>query len=710
MIPIDGKYLYTRQGTGVPVRLILISGRRQVPQGAAPLKQDTNTTVIKNFDDLYDRVMQFVSKPNNQDMNLDDIKKKAGELRKRLGLEPDELGAPYQPASTSTTVLNTQVPDSMSFETQAALNEIKQEVGGDMDNFVRHRLGFATKNGLFQVLSAEQIDAVGMSIYNIEAKSQGMIIGDQTGIGKGRVAAAMIRYAVRRGLKPIFLTEKANLFSDIYRDLAAIGSAHLRPFIINSKEAKTDIKDEDGEVVYEALPQAEQNEIFLSEEVPSDFDYIVATYTQFNSPERKPTKPNFLRRIAKDNIMILDEAHNSSGSSNTGTFMQTVVRSTLGIVFLSATFAKRPDNMPIYAMKTSISEANLSKDGLVRAILSGGVAMQEILSSQLVAEGQMIRRERSFEGIEVNYVSLDNYETEHKRTSDKITNILRYIIAFQETYVEKKIKIMDEEVAAEGKQAAKRGGTNQAGVDNMPYFSKVFNVINQMLFSIKAEAVAERAIARLKEGKKPVIAFSSTMGSFIEQMENEDGELVSDGDVIKTDFSEVLRKGLDGVLRYTVYDTDGEGSYYSFDPAELGPEAEEDYQRIREEIDRVSTGISISPIDVIIDKLESAGYSVAEVTGRKFQVNLHGETGTVSSRKKFTTNDAFRKFNNNEIDVLMINQSGSTGASAHAIVTSKVPAEQVKQRVMIILQAELDINTEVQKWGRINRTGQILKP
>jgi hypothetical protein len=62
------------------------------------------------------------------------------------------------------------------------------------------------------------------------------------------------------------------------------------------------------------------------------------------------------------------------------------------------------------------------------------------------------------------------------------------------------------------------------------------------------------------------------------------------------------------------------------------------------------------------------------------------------------------------VDVLLINQSGSTGASAHAIVTPKVSKEHVKQRVMIVLQAELDINTEVQKRGRINRTGQIFKP
>ena len=64
----------------------------------------------------------------------------------------------------------------------------------------------------------------------------------------------------------------------------------------------------------------------------------------------------------------MDESHNSSGSSNTGIFMQGVLARTSGAVFLSATFAKRPDNMPIYAMKTAISEANMSKEELVDAI------------------------------------------------------------------------------------------------------------------------------------------------------------------------------------------------------------------------------------------------------------------------------------------------------------------------------------------------------
>ena len=386
--------------------------------------------------------------------------------------------------------------------------------------------------------------------------------------------------------------------------------------------------------------------------------------------------------------------------------------STKGVVFLSATFAKRPDNMPVYAMKTSISEANLTRDELVEAIQKGGVALQEVLSSQLVAEGQMISRERSFEGVEVNYITLEEYETQHRAIADNITEILRNIIGFQSNFIDKQVDELDKIAVAEGKEVTLREGTSQAGVDNIPYFSKVFNVINQMLFSIKADAVADRAIERLKEGKKPIIAFASTMGSFIEEMENEQGLAVSDGDLINTDFAEVLRRGLDGIMRYTEKDVNGDSVYKKFELAELSDDARKEYTRILEKINDISTGISISPIDLIVKNLESAGYTVAEVTGRKFavQLNAKGNKGLVTSRKKLNTNDAFRMFNNNEMDVLMINQSGSTGASAHAIVTPKVPAEQVKQRVMIVLQAELDINTEVQKRGRINRTGQILKP
>jgi len=711
IIAIDGHKLYSRQGTSFDVRMILINGRKSKAAGAAPISNPERDKVVDSFEELYERAISVTEPRKEITMTPLELEAEALSLELEL-LSFDELGMPYIPASSSCFVLNTVVPDSMGFEMHSALQRIKEAVGGDIDEYVRVKLNYKSKVDLCKALSAEQIDAVAMSVYNIEERGVGLIIGDQTGIGKGRIAASIIRYAVEQGVKPIFITEKANLFSDIYRDLSAIGSAHLVPFIVNGRESKTDIKDEDGNLVYQALPLEDQNRIFTDQLLPRNFHFALATYSQFNSPDKKPIKPAFLHAIAEDNIVIMDEAHNSSGSGNTGNFMQGALSGTRGVVFLSATFAKRPDNMPIYAMKTSIRDASMSRDALIEAIIKGGVALQEILASQLVAEGQMIRRERSFEGVEVNYITLDEKEQEHKAIADNITSIVRDIIKFQTTYVDEIVDELDDIAVAEGKQVEIREGTSQAGVDNLPYFSKVFNIINQMLFSIKAEAVAERAIARLKEGKKPIIAFSSTMGSFIEQMETEAGLAVTDGDTINADFSVVLQKGLDGILRYTETDTDGERVFKKFEISDFSLEAQAEYLRISDRIKEASTGITISPIDVIVRKITDAGYKVAEVTGRKYELQISPKTSKalIMTRKRVNTNDAFRQFNNNEVDVLLINQSGSTGASAHAIITPKVSKEQVKQRVMIVLQAELDINTEVQKRGRVNRTGQIYKP
>ena len=710
IIAIKGNKLYSRQGTSFNTRLILIDGVKDERSGVAPLKTKRAATVMTSFDQLYERVMENL---NTQEMGKKGLNRWEIEaLEIEAELLEQTLGAPYNPSSDACVVLDTQVPDSMSFEMHQAVQYVKENVGGDIDNYVRHRLGYRTKLELCKALSAEQTDAVALAIYNIEALNQSVIIGDQTGIGKGRVAASIIRYAVGQGITPIFLTEKANLFSDIYRDLKAIGSDALRPFIVNSRDSKTHIKDEFGTIIYSALTPNEQQQIFESGKVPQGYDYILATYSQFNSPLKKPTKPNYLRNIVKGNIIVMDESHNASGSSNTGIFMQGILAQAEGAAFLSATFAKRPDNMPLYAMKTAISEANMTKEELVEAIINGGVALQEIIASQLVAEGQMIRRERTYEGIEVNYETLTDLAKEHKRIADNITEIIRDIIEFQTTHIDKRVGELDEIAAAEGKEVDLREGTNQAGVDNLPYFSKVFNIINQMLFSIKAEAVANRAIERLKEGKKPIIAFSSTMGSFLEQLDDGHGRQAVVGDTVRADFAIVLEKGLEGVLRYTEIEPDGNKEFKEFDLTELSADAQADYARIMGKIQTVSTGITISPIDVIIQKIQKAGYSVAEVTGRKLrlQLNMQNHMGLIKSRKRVNTNDAFRDFNNNEVDVLLINQSGSTGASAHAIVTDKVSADQVKKRVMIVLQPELDISTEVQKRGRIHRTGQILKP
>ena len=725
VINIDGK-LYSRQGTSFDVRLILIDGRKDKPEGYAPLGANN---VVKCYDDLFDRVNFFLEKAKPNQNPIITMNKRIAEAKKmalqKIAMLNEELSGPYRTASDPPVrSLETQVPDSMDFETHNAVFDVKEQVGGSINDYVRTKLGYSSDGELAQCLSAEQVDAVAMTIYNIEEKRQGMIIGDQTGIGKGRVAAAIIRYGALNGLKPIFVTEKANLFSDMYRDLDAIGSSHLKPFIVNGNESKTKVKDSEGNVIYEPLERSIQDGIFKSLYLSNEFDYVMMTYSQIASNDIS-IKQQFVKAIAKDNILILDESHNAGGNletSATARYFYDVVKASKGVIYLSGTFAKRPDNMPLYAAKTCMQDAQITNEKLVDAIQSGGVALQEVLSASLVSEGQMMRRERSFEGIEVNYITLDKQgsldfgvpdkEQEHRAVCDNLTSAMQRIISFQKNHVEKIIDELDKILAAQQKEAGERQGTNKMGVDNSPYFSKVFQVINQMLFSIKAEAVAERAIQRLKEGKAPVIAFSSTMGSFLDEILGAGGK--SEGEtLIKTDFASVLKRGLEGILRYSVKDTDGMLDSKVLGMEEFSEEGRAEYKAIQNLINTMSSGISISPIDLIKYRIQQAGYSVAEVTGRSIEIKFTDDSctqGHIIPRKKELVNDAFRKFNNNEVDVLMINQSGSTGASAHAVTTQKISIEQVKQRVMIVLQAELDINREVQKRGRINRTGQIFKP
>ena len=78
-----------------------------------------------------------------------------------------------------------------------------------------------------------------------------------TGVGKGRVLAALIRHSVLRGKIPVFTTEKANLFADIIRDLEGVESTHLiNPLILNDGVA---IENEMSEVTTER-PAIQKNQ------------------------------------------------------------------------------------------------------------------------------------------------------------------------------------------------------------------------------------------------------------------------------------------------------------------------------------------------------------------------------------------------------------------------------------------------------------------
>ncbi len=683
--------------------------------------------------------------------NADTLFLRGDDLKKIQSLSSG-LGMPYYPVSEHVKKQHLNTPDSMGYETHEAMNKLRQAVGGDTTDFVCSRLRWSReeiKNYLF----AEQVDAVALIVYNFEARNQSVIIGDQTGIGKGRVAASIIRYAVVNGYIPIFCTEGSNLFTDIYRDLSDINCSKLVPFFINSDDkANITVLDEDDKnvTVYRPITDKKVKEkIYKSMKMPKGYDYILCSYTQLKNTYKYDKKGNelkgddylkyeFLSEIADNAIFIFDESHNIAGSkaklskwwdsssnvqltgSNQFKCFNELCKKSVNSLFLSATFAKQPQNMVVYANRTCIQETGLKDTELIDAISKGNEALQEIISANIVSEGQMIHRESDFTNVVVNYFTLDgsdadagipDLKTEHCNMCDYITEIINQINVFEQTYVMPIVDDMNKQVGS-NTQVSKT--SEKVGVQHTPLFSKLFNIVNQLLFAIKAEAVANHAIKLLNEGKKVVIAVSSTMEAFISGLEDEDTK----GQEIPCDFALVLDKALQKTLTIV---KNGEGDLHEKTdiPIDmLSAEGQDMFFNIRETIINAVSNISISPLDLITKKIENAinpdtgeNYIVTEVTGRSKKIeftNPECTSGYIVSRKKEKKNIAFSKFQNNQSDVLIINKSGSTGASAHATTkNTNLKTEEVKPRVMIIAQVELDINKEVQKRGRINRTGQI---
>lgn len=827
IVNIDGD-LYSRMGTSWPIRLIMIGGRKPIPEGVAPMFKQEDLAPAVTWGDVYNNINELISKPNEKALLrpvMDEGRGSDTDIRPEEGVEeipiappdegtsppkvtppttigppagtppdipgdvsgavpprPGEVGnippgipgtpgsdigtsgdpagegittpdgtitgkgdvrgvdpramasrserkqqliakqaggvEPYRPLSRGPSG-ETVIPQSQANEMEDALRQLRGEIG-DFDKYVMDKLNYPSRDEMFKAFYAEQIDALAMALYNISNR-EAVIIGDQTGVGKGRVAAGILRYAVNNGYRPIFMTKDAGLYSDIYRDLIGIGSGELRPFIFNKAFADGSgaviITDPDGKELYQS-DLAAISKAMEEGDISEDYDIILVTYSQLmtDKTETGTKKRALFANLARRSVVVMDESHLASGQSNVGYFLRETLRSVDGATFLSATYAKRPDNLPLYSVNTVIREAALTDEELAEAIKAGGPALMEIISSQLVESMQLIRRERSMKGIENNWIvygrdpetgKVNDAGRDILKKYDAVTDLVRQIISFQKMFVKPIIEEWNKKLKAEGKKLEERPGTSRMGVQNYPYFNKVYNVINQLLFTLKAQHITPTIIQQLEKGQKPFVAFSNTMESMFKHMMDEG--LASMGDIVSTNFSYVLERGLKGVMKATVVDETGVPHPEYLDPGILGPMGQETYYALLERIKEIGEDISASPIDIMIHELEKAGYKVAEITGRKTRIEFTGDDymkGKLVSNPRPTKNELIRKFNNEPGWVILGNVASSTGLSAH----SSVDFKDQGQRVMTIVQPEPDINAYMQKIGRIHRAGQVTDP
>jgi hypothetical protein len=630
--------------------------------------------------------------------------------------------------------VETLMPKGMADAIRRSLDRLEEKVG-DIDAYVAKslKMDLATLGDYF---SAEQADALALSIDNAE-KGKGFIIGDQTGIGKGRVVAAMIKYAIENGKIPIFVTEKTNLYADMVRDLNEIGMSDFldlegdkQKILMTNSSSKdkvpyTFLKDENGEKVEKKYilqsPKKGKSmgkllDAMVQDGNIGDYKVIFTTYDQMKTVKKGQTTPRreFLRHFANDNYVILDESHNAGGTGtpdpkkeNVAKFARGLINTSYGSFFSSATYAKRANVMDLYA-STDMSLAVDNIQELATAIQNGGVPMQQVVATMLAEAGQYIRREKSFEGItyETKEVAID------KAIAENMATTLRSVLAFSSA----KESVVDQMQVEEDESGGilVDGNREKSEVEGDNFGATMHNLIGQMLLSLKAEEAANYAIERLKKGEKVVLTVSNTMGSFLNEFAADMG--IKKGDPVDLSFKDLFLKYLNKQRIVKIKNEfgeppefiDGVKEVYLTDDM-LGPKLTKVFNDIQEQIENADYGTApISPIDYMQAIIRKAGYKTAEITGRNLVIDYSTPALILDSRDSGIMQrlNSIGEFNNSDLNVMTLNRAGSTGLSLHSSERFK----NQNKRHMIVVQADADIAVHMQMLGRVNRTGQVNKP
>ncbi|MBE9135712.1 strawberry notch C-terminal domain-containing protein [Nodosilinea sp. LEGE 07088] len=618
----------------------------------------------------------------------------------------------YVPKSKGFST-QTLIPFNMASAAQQALEHFEHH-HGDIDEYLATRLGYGSVSELHGYFSAEQVDASALAISNIE-RGAGFITGDQTGIGKGRICASIMRYAQQQGKIALFITKDKPLYADMMRDVGDIGMRRFTPFITDSG---TEIPLANGAALKTAGAAKQQAEMqaMIQQGNLGRYSAVFTTYSQLQTVGKKePLRRTFLRRMAPNAILILDEAHQAGGSKggwkeagppDRADFVRELIDLSSGVFYSSATYAKRAEVMDLYARRTDLRLGVSSMTALENILTRGGVPLQQIVASKFVASGQMLRRERSYEGIsfQAKTVPVD------REVADDFSAAMRAIKDFDRAK-QKAVKAISNEAKAEAKALGEDGAIGEVGARSTNFTSLMHNCIEQGLLAQKADATVEEAIAALNRGEKPVITVANTMGSFIQAYaESRD---LSPGDGMNLSFGDLLERYLERSRDVVVTDYQGHSTRLRLSDEQLGGDAVLAYEEALGCIQESDfSGIPISPIDYIEQQLERAGYRVTEVTGRTAGIE-YGADGSMAYKVRLGEEkkakgkiDAVARFNAGDADVILLNCSGSTGISLHA---SEKFADQ-RPRHMIVAQSERDINVFMQMLGRVHRTGQVALP
>ncbi len=646
----------------------------------------------------------------------------------------------YRSGSKATPSV-AMIPKNLAEGTFKALQRIERE-HGDIDAWVARRLQW-TPDEMGQYLACEQVDAVALALYARD-KGRQVIVADQTGLGKGRILAALARAAVLEGIPFVFVTEKENLFSDFWRDVRDIGSDRLLgvPFMLNDGAKIVDMSTAEVRTVFSAPRTAEIKKAVKAGRMPSGHKVLMLTYSQLN---RKGPKIDFVKNTAQGAFIALDEAHNAVGDSNTSASIREVTSEAAGAVHSSATFARNAKNLSAYR---KVFPHQLQGVDLESVLGLGGPALLEALSQTLAEDGSLIRREHDLSNIQMRLVEDHDHMDRNKGIADAVAPVLS-AIAKLSMRVDEIVEDRNEEnrIIVEALPKDRRR-TESRRLASGNFGNRLAAVLRQLQTCLKVDLCIDHCIRDLRDGRKPVIVIESTMEALMRELSEgltfdvaparddaqadlfgadesasddgaadrfEEGGSEKGAGVVGAPKPPTFADALRLMLLRTITVSLKIGTSRDVEPVEVrfdqDPEVGVEIAAAMAHIDALieqTPDLSMSPIDDIRERIEAVGrdlgtnWKVNEISARSMRV----ENGRYAPMPDLTRNQIVAGFQAGEIDVVVVTRAGSTGLSLHA--SSRVLDQ--RQRVLYELQIPQNILERMQFFGRVNRKGQTSEP
>lgn len=590
---------------------------------------------------------------------------------------------PVAYVSSNGKSTNARVPVTLEQPTKSALKDVlkyaKAQGFKDLRSFVADRTGIKNPDALNDI----QVDSVAMAIRNIE-NGYGLLVGDQTGLGKGRQAAAMISYLIKSKKIPVFVTENNSLYDDILRDLNDIG-VEVNPYVTNDTRTRDFFTRESSKKYYDQNRIWQQDKIKNMPKEQEGQNVIFTTYSQMQGTKFFKDTDTLLALSDDKYVFVFDESHKFATDSK-GNALDDVINSvtknrTKPSIYFSATSSKRISMLQQYLLSIGKSEEDIKS--LVNTLKNGSDDVKNLISSslvrELISEGKMIVRENDNSNVINKSADVKLSKSQIEVFDTAVDSIRQSHTSFEDLSKIFKSKIKE----------------NQSE-DN----DKLTSITKDTLYDIvalntKIDYVVKQVSEDIKQGFAPVITFHNTFNSVTNLVEQNDNLSFSDllANYILSELNlstEVLNKEDKRPAKEILIDN-------------LKSSANKSLLKVlKGELD---DKINISPIDKIRQDLSSKGISVGEISGRKRIVEKDNNTYKLVDKKENRT-DVADKFNSGELDVVMFNSSGATGISLHANSIFK----NQKQRKQYFIQHMPDINATVQAEGRTNRTGQTSAP